>query len=109
MLFGTGIGSACYMLMACLTARRHGGRMVPTVAMVVGHVVTADYFFTGITVVFQPVSGWYLAHLAGYPLDAPWLLWSYGLYGVAGACWLPAVWIQVRTSRRSSRWSRCST
>jgi len=94
-LFGTGIGSAYYMLRACLTARREGGQAA-AVAMVVGHVVQADWLFTTTTIVFQPLSGWYLARKVGYPLTAPWLLWTYVLYVLAGACWLPVVWIQMR-------------
>ena len=94
-LFGTGIGSAYYMLRACLAARRKGGQ--PTaVAMVIGHVVQADWLFTATTIVFQPLSGWYLARKVGYPLMAPWLVWTYVLYVLAGVCWLPVVWIQIQ-------------
>ena len=25
-----------------------------------------------------------------------WVLWSFVLYFVAGACWLPIVWIQIK-------------
>jgi uncharacterized membrane protein len=95
-LFGTGIGSAYYMLRACLAARREGGRHPATAALVIRHVVQADWLFTTTTIVFQPLSGWYLARAVGYPLTAPWLLWTYGLYLLAGACWLPVVWIQLR-------------
>ena len=95
LLFGTGIGSAYYMLRACLAAKREGGQ-AGAVAMVVGHVVQADWLFTATTIVFQPLSGWYLARAVGYPLTAPWLLWTYVLYVVAGACWLPVVWVQLR-------------
>jgi len=97
-LFGTGIGSAYYMLRVCLAAHRSRavGTHVPAVALVVGHVVQADLWFTTTTIVFQPLSGWYLARQAGFPLDSPWLVWTYGLYLLAGACWLPVVWIQLR-------------
>jgi uncharacterized membrane protein len=30
------------------------------------------------------------------PLTSRWLLWSIILYLVAGACWLPVVWIQIQ-------------
>jgi uncharacterized membrane protein len=46
--------------------------------------------------VAQPATGFYLMHLAGYPLKSPWLLWSVVLYLVAGAAWLPVVWMQMR-------------
>ena len=56
----------------------------------------ADWLFTLPTVIFQPLSGIYLAHLAGFPLTASWLAWSIALYLLAGACWLPVVWMQIR-------------
>jgi uncharacterized membrane protein len=37
--------------------------------------------------------------MAGHDPWAPWLLWSYGLYAVAGICWLPVVVIQIRLAR----------
>lgn len=94
-LFGTGIGSAYYMLFVSLAARRRGGQAGP-VAAVVRHVVLADFWFTTPAIIVQPLSGAYLVHLAGYPWSSPWLMWSYGLYVLAGACWLPVVWIQIR-------------
>ncbi|MEF2268674.1 DUF2269 domain-containing protein [Janthinobacterium sp. LS2A] len=90
LLFGTGIGSAFYLLFTSLS------RDVRAIAVVNRHVVRADWLFTATTVVFQPLSGFYLAHLAGYPLGSSWIVWSVVLYLVAGACWLPVVWLQMR-------------
>lgn len=91
LVFGTGIGSAFHLLMASL-------RREPAVAaQVVRQVVWADWLFTTTTMIFQPLSGWYLAHLMGLSVwQTPWLRWSLLLYVVAGACWLPVVWIQIR-------------
>lgn len=89
-LFGTGIGSAFYML---ATSRTRDPRVV---AAVVKHVVIADWLFTTPTIVFQPVSGYYLMRLLGVPFDSRWIVWSIALYVLAGACWLPVVWMQVR-------------
>jgi uncharacterized membrane protein len=89
-LFGTGIGSAFFMLFTSLT------RDTRVVATVVKYVVIADWLFTAPTAVFQPLSGFYLMHLAGFPFDTPWILASLVLYVVAGAAWLPVVWIQIR-------------
>jgi len=89
-LFGTGIGSAFYMLMASLN------RDPRSVLLVARYVVIADWIFTATTVVLQPLTGFYLAHLAGMPLTSRWILWSTVLYLVAGACWLPVVWLQIR-------------
>jgi uncharacterized membrane protein len=89
-LFGTGIGSAYYMLVASL------GRDPREVHAVVRHVVRADWLFTTPAVIVQPLTGLWLAHLAGFPLSSPWLLVSIALYLLAGACWLPVVWMQIR-------------
>ena len=90
LLFGTGLGSAYYMFFA---SRSRDPR---TIATVTGHVVIADWLFTTTTIVFQPLSGWRMAVLAGIPLTTPWILWSIVLYLLAGACWLPVVWMQIR-------------
>lgn len=90
LLFGTGLGSAYYMFFASRT------RDPIVIAVVVRHVVVADWLFTATTVVFQPLSGFYLAYLAGFPLHSRWIVWSIVLYLVAGACWLPVVWMQMR-------------
>jgi uncharacterized membrane protein len=90
LLFGTGIGSAFYLLVATL---RKDPQVVAAVARCV---VLADWLFTATTVVFQPASGFYMVHLAGYPMSARWLAWSVALYIVAVACWLPVVWLQTR-------------
>jgi uncharacterized membrane protein len=65
-------------------------------APVAGYVVRADWWFTATTIVFQPLSGAYLIHVAGYPWNARWIVWSIALYLLAGACWLPVVWMQLR-------------
>lgn len=90
LLFGTGLGSAYYMFFASRT------RDPRVIAVVVRHVVRADWLFTTTTIVFQPASGLYMAQLIGLPLTTPWILWSFVLYFVAGACWLPVVWMQIR-------------
>lgn len=93
-LFGSGAAIAFFMLMAWRSGERAG------FALAARHVVLADWLFTASAVVIQPLSGIALAHLAGWPLTAPWLLASYGLYGFIGACWLPVVWIQYRVRDR---------
>ncbi len=89
-LFGTGIGSAFYVLSASLH------RDPRIVHFVVKYVVIADWIFTTTAVVVQPVTGFWLAHLAGFPLSSRWIAWSTALYLFAGACWLPVVWMQAR-------------
>jgi uncharacterized membrane protein len=89
-LFGTGIGSAFYMLFTSLT------RDVRATAVVVRFVVLADYLFTTPTIIIQPLTGFYLIHLAGFPITSRWIIWTIVLYLVAGACWLPVVWLQIK-------------
>jgi uncharacterized membrane protein len=67
MLFGTGLGSAYYMFFTSL------GGDARTVAHMARLVVVADWVFTTTSIVFQPLSGLYLAHLAGLPLTSPWV------------------------------------
>lgn len=90
LLFGTGLGSAFYKWMA----DRSGN--VAHIAIVNRHVVLADWLFTTPTVIFQPLSGLWLAHLLGLPPGTPWIATSLALYALAGACWLPVVWLQIR-------------
>lgn len=90
LLFGTGIGSAFYLLLASLS------KDTAVVAKVSGYVVIADYLFTATTAIAQPLTGFWLVHLAGFPLSAAWLYYSIVLYAIAIACWLPVVGIQIR-------------
>jgi uncharacterized membrane protein len=89
-LFGTGLGSAYYMF----TTTRGGDPQA--IAVVSRRVVIADWLFTTPTAILQPLSGAYLVHLAGLPWSSGWILWSVVLYVLAGACWLPVVWLQIR-------------
>jgi uncharacterized membrane protein len=47
-------------------------------------------------VIVQPLTGLAMIRFAGFLPTAPWLLASYGLYALTGACWIPVVWIQLR-------------
>jgi len=89
-LFGTGVGSAFYLLFVTLS------KDVRAVALVARYVVLADWLFTSTTAVIQPVTGYYLMRIAGFQATSTWLTWSFILYGVAIACWLPVVWLQMR-------------
>jgi uncharacterized membrane protein len=89
-LFGTGLGSAFYMFFTSLT------RDVRATAVVVRYVVVADWVFTTPTIILQPLTGLYLIHLARFPLTSKWIAWSVALYLLAGAAWLPVVWMQIR-------------
>lgn len=96
-LVGTGLGTAFFMFYTnrsgVLAAQAVVGRLV----------VRADLWFTTPTVFIQPITGVWLAHLAGFPLTTPWLLLSMGLYVLAGLCWLPVVWLQWRMAQMAQR------
>jgi uncharacterized membrane protein len=89
-LFGTGVGSAFYLLVISLS------RDVRAIAAITRYVVVADWLFTATTAVFQPLSGVWLLNIMGIPITTPWVKWSIVLYAIAIACWLPVVWIQIR-------------
>jgi uncharacterized membrane protein len=89
-LFGTGLGSAFYMFFA---SRQRDPRAIAVVAK---YVVIADWVFTTPTIVLQPLTGFYLLHLLGLPLTSKWVVLSVVLYLLAGAAWLPVVWMQIK-------------
>lgn len=93
LLVGTGFGSAFYMFFA----NRQSD--VRTRAVVARLVVRADTWFTTPAVIFQPLSGMWLMHTAGWSWQTPWILAAITLYALAGACWLPVVWLQIRMAR----------
>jgi uncharacterized membrane protein len=89
-LLGTGAGIAFFMLLA------HRTGDAGTIAAVARMVVIADLLFTASAVVLQPVTGALLARHMGYALTEGWIVASFALYAVAGAFWLPVVWMQAR-------------
>ncbi|MRX07983.1 DUF2269 family protein [Pseudoduganella sp. FT25W] len=89
-MFGTGFGTAFYMFFTNRT------RNVAAIAVVTRLVARADWWFTAPSVVIQPLSGLWMIHLAGFPFSSTWIVWSIALYLLAGACWLPVVWLQLR-------------
>lgn len=97
LLFGTGLGSAFYKWMADRSG--HVGH----IAITNRHVVLADWLFTAPTVIFQPLSGLWMVLQVGLPITTPWVMLSLGLYALAGACWLPVVWLQIRMRRLANQ------
>jgi uncharacterized membrane protein len=90
LLVGTGFGTAF-----CLFFTNRSGSL-PAQVVVTRLVVRADAWFTAPAGVVQIASGLWLAHAAGLALDTPWLAAALVLFGVAGACWLPVLWLQWR-------------
>jgi uncharacterized membrane protein len=89
-VFGTGIGIANFMFLGHFSrdpaARRFATRMT----------VRADCVFTLPAVIAQPQSGAWLILYGGFAWNDYWLVLTYALYGLAGACWLLVVAIQMR-------------
>lgn len=92
-LFGTGAGIAFFMLRGQLSG-------VPTARrFTASTTVQADFLFTLPAVVVQPLSGAWLVWHGGFDWTDRWLVVTYALYLLAGACWLPVVAIQIRIKR----------
>jgi uncharacterized membrane protein len=89
-LFGTGLGIAFFKWITDRTGNASAIRVVSE------KVVLADWLFTLPAIIVQALTGFALARLMGYPLSQGWLAWSIGLFFLAGACWIPVVWLQIR-------------
>jgi len=90
LIVGTGFGTAYYLFFTNRLGR------VSSIADVARLVVRADWWFTTPAVIFQPISGLWLAHMAGWPWSTPWIVVSIVLFIITGLCWLPVVWLQMR-------------
>lgn len=95
-LLGTGAGIAFFMVAS------HQSKNPALIAHVSGIVVLADFLFTATAAIAQPITGFFLARAAGWPLFDGWLGFSLLLYVIVGAFWLPVVWIQSRMHRLAS-------
>ena len=88
-LFGTGIGSAFYMLIA----NRSGN--LNSIVFATRTVVLADWLFTTPAVIVQLISGIWLVSLSGWSFSDAWIALALLLFAFIGACWLPVVWLQI--------------
>lgn len=89
-LVGVGAGSAFYMFFTMRT------RNVEAIAQVSRLVVIADWCFTTPAILVQPLTGYLLMKTLGFTFATNWIQWTLVLYVIAGACWLPVVWLQIR-------------
>ncbi|MDH3714313.1 MAG: DUF2269 domain-containing protein [Gammaproteobacteria bacterium] len=101
-LLGTGAGIAFFMMMS------HRTRNPAAVAHTAGVVVAADCVFTASAVVLQPITGIALAVILGWPVFDGWVAISMALYVLAGICWLPVIWIQIRMRDLAREAARCN-
>ena len=89
-LFGTGLGIAYFKW----AVDRSGH--VGAIRVTSEKVVIADWIFTSVAVVVQPITGIALAQIAGFPLLEGWIGYTLLLYVLIGLCWLPVVFLQIR-------------
>lgn len=89
-LFGTGIGTAFNMLMAHRTGN------VTVIAYTAKNVVLADWLFTASSGLVQPITGFAMVWLEGYPIWSSWLVMAYILYGVSAFFWFIVLRLQLR-------------
>lgn len=90
LLFGTGMGTAFFLLMA------YHSRDIDAIRVTARHVVIADWLFTAPAAALQPVTGALLMEQLGRRYDTVWFAAVALLYLLTGACWIPVLFIQYR-------------
>lgn len=90
LLVGTGFGSAFYLFFTHRTGNQQA------ITQVIRLVVCADNWFTIPTIILQPITGFTMWYLAGFSLTQTWVIWTIALYLLAGACWVPVYFLQLR-------------
>lgn len=89
-LFGTGMGTAFFMLRAYHSQNDEAMRVTTR------NVVLADWAFTTPAVILQFVTGLWLTHKLNISFTSSWFITVLALYVLVGLCWIPVVWIQMR-------------
>ncbi len=89
-LFGTGLGTAFFMLKAYLSEND------AAMAVTTRTVVMADWLFTTPAIVLQLLSGLWLTQYLNISMQSAWFNIVIGLFVFVGVCWIPVVWIQIR-------------
>ena len=89
-LFGTGLGIAFFKWIVDRSDN------VIAIRVVSERVVLADWLFTTPAIVVQATTGLFMALEAGFPLTRGWIAYTLVLFVIAGVCWIPVVWLQIR-------------
>lgn len=97
LLVGTGFGSAFYLFLA------NRSDSLEAIGVVGKLVVRADWYFTTPAAIIQPITGVLMMQKAGWPLSMLWIKASIALYVLAGACWIPVLFLQIRMARLADR------
>lgn len=90
LLFGAGIGTAFHMYMT------HKRGNVSAIASATRNTIMADWLFIATSGIVQLVSGLMLVKLTGFGYLESWLIVTYILYVITGACWGKVVQLQYR-------------
>lgn len=96
-LFGAALAGVC------LAWRASHSREPQVVEVLFSNLIRLEVWLIAPAALLLPLGGLVLAKVAGWPLDQRWLLWSVGLYVLAGLCWLPLLWLQVRIRNQARR------
>jgi uncharacterized membrane protein len=90
LLFGTGLGTAAYMFFA------HRTKNIRIIAPAFRLIVKADWYFTLTSGIVQLITGMAMVFIHNLDFSSFWIWGSLLGYLIAGACWLPVVYIQIR-------------
>lgn len=90
LIFGTGLGTAFFML------RAHLSQNTEAMKITTQSVVLADWIFTTPAIVIQLVTGLWLTSKLGISYGSVWFVSVLALFILVGLCWLPVVFIQIR-------------
>ncbi|MEB0043982.1 MULTISPECIES: DUF2269 domain-containing protein [unclassified Pseudomonas] len=86
--------SALGLAMWVWRARRKGDATAP--ARTLRRPLVFIWVLMGVALLSMPFTGWWMAHLVGWPLGQTWILASSALYSVAALAWF---WLLVRLNR----------
>jgi len=100
-ILGTGFGIAFFTWFGYRSALRTGE--IGVLRHTLRYTVIADTWFTAPAVAFQALSGVALTLLYGLSLVSPWSIAVWGLFLIAGACWLPVLKLQVMLRDEAER------
>lgn len=90
LLFGTGLGTAIYLLYA------HLSKNISIIALSLKHIVKGDWYFTLTSGFVQLVTGLLMVYVNHLSLSLFWVWGSLIGYAIAGICWLPVVFLQIQ-------------
>jgi uncharacterized membrane protein len=89
LLFGTGLSTAAYLWLSTRTRR------VSLLVDSTKYIVLADWLFTMLAGIIQPITGFAMIYVHGYSLSEFWIWGSIVGYLIAAICWLPVVKLQL--------------